>query len=42
MVVRATTDQAGDELPLGGVEPVLDERTLLGLQSLVAQQRVDE
>ena len=42
VVVRATTDQAGDELPLGGVEPVLDERTLLDLQSLVAQQRVDE
>ena len=26
VVVRATTDQAGDELPLGAVTPVLDER----------------
>ena len=26
VVIRATTDQAGDELPLGAVEAVLDER----------------
>jgi MoxR-like ATPase len=42
VVVRATTDQAGDELPLGAVTPVLDERLVVDLQRLVAQQRVDE
>ena len=42
VVVRATTDQAGDELPLGAVHPVLDERLLLAVQQLVARQRVDE
>ena len=29
VVVRATTDQAGDELPLGAVQPVLDERLVV-------------
>jgi MoxR-like ATPase len=42
VVVRATTDQAGDELPLGAVTPVLDERLVVGLQGLAAKQRVDE
>ena len=42
VVVRATTDQAGDELPLGAVSPVLDERLVVNLQRLVARQRVDE
>jgi MoxR-like ATPase len=42
VVGRATTDQAGDELPLGGVEPVLDERLIVNLQGIVARQRVDE
>jgi MoxR-like ATPase len=42
VVVRATTDQAGDELPLGAVEAVLDERLVVNLQRLAAQQRVDE
>ena len=42
VVVRATTDQAGDELPLGAVEAVLDERLVVDLQRLAAQQRVDE
>ena len=42
VVVRATTGQAGDELPLGAVVPVLDERLLVDLQRLVSQQRVDE
>jgi MoxR-like ATPase len=42
VVVRATENQAGDELPLGAVEAVLDERLLLGLQRLAARQRVDE
>jgi MoxR-like ATPase len=42
VVVRATENQAGDELPLSGVEPVLDERLLLDIQQLAARQRVDE
>jgi MoxR-like ATPase len=42
VVIRATTDQAGDELPLGAVEAVLDERLVVDLQRLVARQRVDE
>jgi MoxR-like ATPase len=42
VVVRATTDQAGDELPLGAVTPVLDERLVVDLQRMVARQRVDE
>src|SRR5499426_1526527 len=42
VVVRATTGQAGDELPLGAVSPVLDERLVVNLQRLVARQRVDE
>ena len=42
VVVRATTDQAGDELPLGAVTPVFDERLVVDLQRLVAHQRVDE
>jgi MoxR-like ATPase len=42
VVTRATADQAGDELPLGGVTPVLDERLVVGLQQLAARQRVDE
>jgi MoxR-like ATPase len=42
VVVRATANQAGDELPLSNVKPVLDERLVLGLQQVVARQRVDE
>ena len=42
VVVRATTNQAGDELPLANVKPVLNERVVLGLQQIVARQRVDE
>ena len=42
VVVRATTDQAGDELPLGAVEAVLDEQLVVDLQRLAARQRVDE
>jgi MoxR-like ATPase len=42
VVVRATTGQAGDELPLGAVQPVLDEPLVVHLQGLVARQRVDE
>ena len=42
VVVRATADQVGDELPLQNVKPVLDERLVLTLQQVVARQRVDE
>src|ERR1700684_3555363 len=42
IVARTTTDQIGDELPLAGVTPVLNERTVLALQQLVARQRVDK
>jgi MoxR-like ATPase len=42
VVVRATANQAGDELPLADVNPVLNERALLGLQQIVSRQRVDE
>jgi MoxR-like ATPase len=42
VVVRATTNQAGDELPLANVKPVLNERIVLSLQQIVARQRVDE
>jgi len=42
-VVRlATLNQAGDELPLAGIETVLDERGVLTLQKLAARQRVDD
>ena len=42
VVVRATDNQPGDELPLAGVTPVLNERLVLALQQLVARQRVDQ
>ncbi len=42
VVVRAITDQAGDELPLTNVRPCLDARGVLTLQGLAARQRVDE
>src|SRR5215475_5873336 len=42
VVVRATANQPGDELPLAGVTPVLNERLVLTLQQVVARQRVDE
>jgi MoxR-like ATPase len=41
IVARTTTDQTGDQLPLAGVTPVLNERMVLALQQLVARQRVD-
>jgi MoxR-like ATPase len=41
IVARTTTDQTGDQLPLAGVVPVLNERVVLALQQLVARQRVD-
>jgi MoxR-like ATPase len=42
VVVRATTDQAGDELPLADVKPCLDDLAVSNLQRLAARQRVDE
>jgi MoxR-like ATPase len=41
VVIRATTDQAGDQLPLSKVVPVLNERAVTSLQAIVARQRVD-
>src|SRR3984957_18183995 len=41
VVARVTTDQNGDQMPLGGVTPVLNERAVLALQQLTARQRVD-
>jgi MoxR-like ATPase len=42
IVVRATSDQAGDDLPLAEVKPCLDSSGVSMLQRLAAQQRVDE
>lgn len=42
VVVRTTTNQSGDRLPLDSVKPVLNERGLLTLQQIAARQRVDE
>jgi MoxR-like ATPase len=42
VVVRTTTNQSGDRLPLDSVKPVLNERAVLTLQQIAAQQRVDE
>jgi MoxR-like ATPase len=41
IVQRTTTGQSGDQLPLSGVLPVLNERAVTALQSLTARQRVD-
>jgi len=42
LVARTTTDQMGDQLPLSGVVPVLNEQAVLALQRLVSRQRVEE
>jgi MoxR-like ATPase len=42
VVVRATANKAGDELPLADVKPVLDERIVMGVRQIVAEQHVDE
>jgi MoxR-like ATPase len=42
VVVRATANQAGDELPLMDVKPCLDGAAVWELQQLAARQRVDE
>jgi MoxR-like ATPase len=41
VVIRATADQAGDQLPLSQVKPVLSERLVSSLQQIAARQRVD-
>ena len=42
VVIRATTDQAGDQLPLSKVVPILNERAVTSLQAIAARQRVDQ
>ena len=42
VVVRATANQAGNELPLTDVKPCLDGAAVWELQQLAARQRVDE
>ncbi len=42
VVRRATLNQAGDELPLSEVRPVLNERVVNSLQTLAGRQRVDD
>src|SRR5688572_21872359 len=42
IVSRVTRNQAGDELPLNEVKPVLDSAAVSWLQSMAAAQRVDE
>ena len=42
LVARATTNQAGDMLPLDDVRPCLDGAMVTGIQELASQQRVDQ
>ncbi|HEV7915393.1 MAG TPA: MoxR family ATPase [Albitalea sp.] len=42
VVVRATLAQGGDQLPLAGVTPRMDERNVVALQKMAAHVRVDE
>jgi MoxR-like ATPase len=42
VVVRATTGQAGDQLPLADVRPVVNGDAVSHLQRLAAEQHVDE
>jgi MoxR-like ATPase len=42
VVIRATTDQAGDQLPLSKVVAILNERAVSSLQAIAARQRVDQ
>ena len=41
IVNRVTSNQAGDELPLENVKPVLDSPAVTSLQAMAATQRVD-
>jgi len=42
VVLRTTSGQAGDQLPLADVKPRLNERAVLQLQLVAARQRVDD
>jgi len=42
IVVRTTTAQSGDQLPLAGVSARLDERNVLALQKMASFVRVDD
>jgi MoxR-like ATPase len=42
VVSRVTNNQAGDELPLEHVKPVLNSEAVASLQAMAAQQRCDE
>ena len=42
VVIRTTTNQPGDQLPLENVKPCLDERAILAIQQIAARQQVDE
>jgi MoxR-like ATPase len=42
VVLRTTSGQSGDQLPLAEVKPRLNERMVLSLQQIAARQRVDE
>ena len=42
VVVRATTDRAGNDLPLAGVKACMDGAAVAALQAIAARQRVDE
>jgi len=41
IVLRTTTDQSGDKLPLSDVRHVINERAVTALQTLAARQRID-
>ena len=41
VVIRTTTNQPGDQLPLDNVKPCLDERAILAIQQIAARQQVD-
>jgi MoxR-like ATPase len=42
VVVRTTAGQAGDQLPLADVKPVVDALAVSNLQQLAAEQHIDE
>jgi MoxR-like ATPase len=42
VVIRSTSNQPGNELPLSEVKPVLNERAVLSLQQIASRQRVDD
>jgi MoxR-like ATPase len=42
IVVRTTTNQTGQQLPLAGVKPCLTEQAILALQRIATRQRVDD